>query len=141
MVVHEVDEHLKRNSPHHQARQSTLDLIIWFGVYFLKMFLSFRTSARKPRKPKSDCEEVAHPAHLSAPFSEEVDSVLEGSTLGQSSKRRLYNAKCPDILLPSSKKVTCSKYWNKEFFGPNTICSEGGSWWIGIPEADGHTQP
>jgi hypothetical protein len=68
---------------------------------------SLRTSARKPRKPKSDGEEpqVAHPAHLSAPPHEEVDGGLEVSSLGQSSKRRLYNAKCPDILLPSSKKV------------------------------------
>ena len=69
-----------------------------------KCYPSFRTSARKPRKPKSDCEEVAHPAHLSAPPLEEVDNSLETSTLG-SSKRRLYNARCPEILLPSSTKV------------------------------------
>ncbi|XP_046438329.1 kinesin-like protein KIF20B isoform X1 [Daphnia pulex] len=63
---------------------------------------STKTSTRKPRKPKSDCEDVAHPAHFSAPHLEE-DPSLEASTLG-SSKRRLYNAKCPDILLPSSTK-------------------------------------
>lgn len=66
------------------------------------LLLFFRTSARKPRKNKTDCEEAAHPA-LSAPSLEE--DCADSSTLGVSSKRRLYNAKCPDILLPSTKKV------------------------------------
>ncbi|KAI9557627.1 Tryptophanyl-tR synthetase-like protein [Daphnia sinensis] len=64
-----------------------------------------KSSARKPRKAKSECDEVAHPAHLSVPHSEEVDSnEVDSTTLGHTSKRRLYNAKCPDILLPSTKK-------------------------------------
>jgi hypothetical protein len=50
----------------------------------------------------------------------------EASTLG-SIKRRLYNAKCPDILLPSSTKV---KLINIETSVPITylkLCFEGGS--------------
>ncbi|KAK4016551.1 hypothetical protein OUZ56_031508 [Daphnia magna] len=66
---------------------------------------STKSSARKPRKAKSDCDEVAHPAHLAVPHSEEVDSnEVESTTSGHTSKRRLYNAKCPDILLPSTEQ-------------------------------------
>lgn len=74
-------------------------------VLLIESYL-FRSSARKPRKAKSDCDEVAHPAHLSVPHSEEVDSnEVESTTSGHTSKRRLYNAKCPDILLPSTEQV------------------------------------
>ena len=61
-----------------------------------------RTSVRKGRKAKGD-DEAAHPAlSLNVPTSsEDLESTQVGNT-----KRRLYNSKYPDILLPSSEQVT-----------------------------------
>jgi len=63
---------------------------------------STKTSGRKGRKPKID-DEAAHPAlYLNVPTSSEDVEAAEQTLVGNT-KRRLYNSKFPDVLLPSSE--------------------------------------
>jgi len=63
---------------------------------------STKTSGRKGRKAKVD-DEATHPAlYLNMPTNSEDSEAAEQTAVGNS-KRRLYNSKYPDILLPSSE--------------------------------------
>jgi len=64
---------------------------------------STKTSGRKGRKPKID-DEATHPAlYLNVPTSSEDSVEAADQTAVGNTKRRLYNSKYPDILLPSSE--------------------------------------
>ena len=70
-----------------------------------RLYCFCRTSGRKGRKPKID-DEAAHPAlYLNVPTSSEDVEAAEQTLVGNT-KRRLYNSKFPDVLLPSSETVT-----------------------------------
>lgn len=76
-------------------------MICWLNI--AAVYCS-RTSGRKGRKAKVD-DEAAHPAlYLNMPTNSEDSEAAEQTAVGNS-KRRLYNSKYPDILLPSSEAV------------------------------------